>query len=140
MFRPLYREQFALVHERNLYVYFHTCGQIGPLVEDLIDCGVDMLNISQPNLYDIPGLGQTYGGRVCFVCPVSYQTTSISGGPADIYRDVRRAVEHLGRFNGGLVGYVEEYGSIGMSEENYQACVAAWRELGRRGPTGSQTE
>jgi uroporphyrinogen decarboxylase len=76
-------------------------------------------------------LGERYGGRVCFVCPVSYQTTSITGAPDDIYRDVREVVDNLGRFNGGLIGYVEEYGSIGMSEENYLACVRAFRELGR---------
>ncbi len=131
VFKPLYRHQFEQVHRRNLYVYFHTCGQVSPLIPDLLECGVDILNISQPNLYDIPALGKRYGGQVCFVCPVSYQTTSILGTPADIYRDVREVMESLGRFNGGLIGYVEEYGSIGMSEENYQACVAAFRELGR---------
>jgi len=43
---------------------------------------------------------------------------------------VRLLVESLGRFDGGLIGYVEEYGSIGMSEQNYAACVAAFRDLG----------
>ena len=131
VFKPLYLHQFEEVHRRNLYVYFHTCGQVSPIIPDLIECGVDVLNISQPNLYDIPQLGERYGGRVCFVCPVSYQTTSITGTPADIYRDVQEVVDHLGRFNGGLIGYAEEYGSIGMPDENYLACVTAFRELGR---------
>ena len=30
-----------------------------------------------------------FGGKVCFVCPVSYQTTSITGTREDIYRDVK---------------------------------------------------
>jgi hypothetical protein len=30
-----------------------------------------------------------------------------------------------------LIGYVEEYSSIGMSRENYRACICAFRELGR---------
>ena len=37
----------------------------------------------------------------------------------------------LGQNNGGLLGYVEEYHSIGLSEANYQACVEAFRTLGR---------
>jgi uroporphyrinogen decarboxylase len=131
IFKPRYAQQFAEVHQRGLYVYFHTCGQVWPIIPDLLECGVDILNISQPNLYDIPRLGERYGGRVCFVCPVSYQTTSITGTPAEIFRDVQEVIDHLGRFNGGLIGYVEEYGSIGMPEENYSACVAAFRELGR---------
>jgi uroporphyrinogen decarboxylase len=71
------------------------------------------------------------GGRVCFVCPVSYQTTAISGTTEEIYADVQTLVDHLGSHNGGLIGYVEEYSSIGMSRENCLACIRAFRELGR---------
>ena len=130
-FLPRYRRQFALAHAAGLEVYFHSCGQIRPILSDLIDAGVDLLNLSQPNLYDLAQLGRDFGGKVCFVCPVSYQTTSITGTPEEIRRDVAALVEHLGSHNGGLIGYVEEYGSIGLSEENYQACGRAFRELGR---------
>jgi len=137
IFKPRYARQFALAHSLGLYVYFHCCGFYLDIIPDLIEIGVDLLNVSQPNLYDIPELGCRFGGQVCFVCPVSYQTTSITGTPEQIFEDVRILVENLGCFNGGLVGYVEEYHSVGMSEENYQACVQAFRVLGRyqqRGP------
>jgi uroporphyrinogen decarboxylase len=130
LFKPYYTRQFDLVHRLGMDVYFHCCGQYLPIIPDLIEIGVDVLNISQPNLYDIPALGRQFGGRVCFICPVSYQTTSISGTPAEIFRDVQLLIDHLGCFNGGLLGYVEEYHSIGMTEENYQACVQAFRTLG----------
>jgi uroporphyrinogen decarboxylase len=44
---------------------------------------------------------------------------------------VRVLVENLGDFDGGLIGYVEEYQSIGLSEENYQACGEAFKTLGQ---------
>ena len=28
---------------------------------------------------------------------------------------------------GGFIGYVEEYGCMGMSQENYQACIRAFQ-------------
>ena len=90
-----------------------------------------MMNISQPNLFDIEKLGNEFGGKVCFVCPVSYQTTCITGTKNDIYRDVKKLVDHLGSHHGGLIGYVEEYHSIGISDENYGHCVDAFQELGR---------
>jgi uroporphyrinogen decarboxylase len=138
MFKPRYARQFALAHRLGLHVYFHCCGQISAIIPDMIEIGVDLLNLSQPNLYDIAEIGRLYGGRVCFVCPVSYQTTSITGARADIFRDVQELVTHLGCFGGGLVGYVEEYPSIGMSEANYQACVEAFRLLGRYPLTAPQ--
>jgi uroporphyrinogen decarboxylase len=129
-FLPRYRRQFALAHGLGLDVYFHTCGQVAPLIPDLIEAGVDLLNLSQPNLFDLEQLGARFAGKVCFVCPVSYQTTAISGSEADIRAEVARLVKHLARNGGGLIGYVEEYQSIGLSEANYQACVRAFRELG----------
>jgi uroporphyrinogen decarboxylase len=131
LFKPRYEHQFKLVHDLGMYVYFHCCGQYEPIIPDLIEVGVDVLNISQPNLYDIPEIGRRFGGKVCFICPVSYQTTSISGTREEIFEDVRVLVENLGDFDGGLIGYVEEYQSIGLSEENYQACGEAFKTLGQ---------
>lgn len=130
-FKPRYKRQFELAHHYGLDVYFHCCGHIYDIIPDFIEIGVDMLNISQPNIFDIEKMGRDFGGKVCFVCPVSYQTTSLSGTKDEIYRDVKRLVDNLGCYNGGLIGYIEEYYSIGMSKENYQNCINAFRELGK---------
>ena len=130
-FKPRYKKQFDFAHEQGLHVYFHCCGYIAEIIPDLIEIGVDMLNLSQPNIFDIKKLGEEFGGKTCFVCPVSYQTTSLFGSKAEIYEDVRALVENLGCFDGGLVGYVEEYHSIGLSDENYHNCINAFRELGK---------
>jgi uroporphyrinogen decarboxylase len=133
-FKPRYAHQFNLAHQLGLKVYFHCCGYYPQIIPDFIEIGVDMLNISQPNLYNIPELGRKYGGKVCFVCPVSYQTTSISGSREEIFADVQTLIDSLGCFNGGLAGYVEEYHSMGMSQSNYRACVEAFQTLGRYQP------
>ncbi len=130
-FKPRYKRQFDLAHSLGLDVYFHCCGYYYEIIPDFIEIGVDLLNVSQPNLYDVEKLGRDFGGRVCFMCPVSYQTTAISGRREDIYREAGRLVDNLGCYNGGFVGYVEEYHSIGMSDENYRHCIRAFQELGR---------
>jgi hypothetical protein len=131
IFKPRYKEQFRIAHESGVDVYFHSCGYIREIIPDLIEIGVDLLNISQPNLYDIEALGRDHGGDVCFVCPVSYQTTSITGTRDDIFREANRLVQNLGRPDGGFIGYVEAYESIGLSQQNYQNCVDAFVELGQ---------
>lgn len=132
-FKPRYKRQFDLVHEKGMKVIFHCCGSILEIVPDFIELGVDVLNVSQPNLFDIPALGREFGGKICFMCPVSYQTTSITGTREEIFADAKSLIDHLGHFEGGLVGYVEEYHSVGMSGENYESCIEAFRTLGGYG-------
>ncbi len=130
-FKPRYKRQFELCHALGMDVYFHCCGYIWDIIPDLIEIGVDILNISQPNLFDLPRLGQAFKGNVCFLCPVSYQTTSLSGTREDIFRDARELYQALGGPEGGLIGYIEEYSSLGMSRENYEACKEAFLSCGR---------
>ena len=129
--KPRYKRQFDLVHANGMHVYFHSCGYIYDIIPDFIEIGVDLLNISQPNLYDLVSLGGDFRGKICFVCPVSYQTTSISGTTEEIYADVKLLVDNLSTKSGGLVGYIEEYSSLGMSEANYSACIEAFTLMGK---------
>lgn len=130
-FKPRYKKQFDLVHACGLTVYYHCCGYILDIIPDFIEIGVDMLNLSQPNIFDIEDLGRMFGGKICFVCPVSYQTTSLSGTKEDIFEEAHRLFGNLGGRSGGFIGYVEEYHSIGMSDDNYRYCVEAFRSCGR---------
>jgi len=61
--------------------------------------------------------------------PISYQTVSISGTPEEIYAEAKRLYDLLGTEQGGFIGYVEEYGCMGMSAQNYRACAEAFRRL-----------
>jgi hypothetical protein len=110
-------------------VWFHCCGNILPIVPDFHEIGVDVMNISQPNIVDIPKVGGLLRGKQCFLMPISYQTVSISGTPQEIYKEARRLHQLLGTDEGGFIGYVEEYSCMGMSDENYRACIQAFQSL-----------
>jgi uroporphyrinogen decarboxylase len=129
LFKPRYRRQFARAHELGLHVWYHCCGNFGEIVDDFHEIGVDVLNIAQPNVVDIPPIGKKLRGKQCFMMPISYQTVSISGTVAEIHAEARRLYDLLGTPSGGFIGYVEEYGCMGMSRENYLACSEAYRRL-----------
>lgn len=131
LFKPRYREQFDLVHSLGMDVYFHSCGYVYDIIPDLIEIGVDVLNLNQPDLLGIDRLGRDFGGKVCFNCPVDHQTVAIRGNRKEIFEYVHRLNNHLGCFNGGFIGYIEEYHSIGMSRENYCNIVDAFESLNR---------
>jgi len=129
LFKPYYKRQFDHAHELGLHVWFHCCGNFTEIVDDFHEIGVDVLNIAQPNVVDIKKIGQKLRGKQCFLMPISYQTVSISGTIEEIHAEARRLHDHLGTESGGFIGYIEEYGCMGMSPENYRACSDAFRKL-----------
>lgn len=129
IFKPRYKAQFEHAHKLGLHTWFHCCGNITSIVPDFHEIGVDVMNISQPNVVDIEKVGKKLKGKQCFMVPISYQTVSITGTPQQIKAEGQRLYDALGTVTGGFVGYVEEYSCMGMTEENYQACIDAFKEI-----------
>ena len=131
IFKPRLRRQVDLAHKNGLDVFLHSCGYILDIIPDLIEIGIDMLNPGQPNLNGIKGMGKRFGGKICFVCPVNYQTTGISGIRKQIFAEVEDYVKYLGSHNGGLIGIVNtDVESLGASTGNVQAIVDAFQKYG----------
>ena len=129
LFKPRFARQFATARQLGLHVWYHCCGEFLAIMEDFHEIGVDVLNISQPNVNDISEVGQRLRGRQCFLMPISYQTVSIQGTPEDIHAEAKRLYDLLAVPEGGFIGYVEEYSVMGMSMGNYRACGEAFRRL-----------
>ncbi|MHB1484318.1 MAG: uroporphyrinogen decarboxylase family protein [Saccharofermentanales bacterium] len=129
IFKPRYKDIFDFAHEKGLHVWYHSCGNIDAIVEDFHEIGVDVMNIAQPNVNDIVKAGEKLRGKQCFLMPISYQTVSITGTVQDIIDEGRKLYDLLAADNGGFIGYVEEYRCMGMSDENYNACIEAFKIL-----------
>jgi hypothetical protein len=130
--KPRLARQFELVHSLGMHVYFHCCGYIYDIIQDLIDIGADILNLNQPDIFGIEKLSRDFGGKVCFNCPVDHQTVAIRGNPAEIKEYVERLCGNFNFPNGGYIGHIEEYSSTGMSAENFQAIVSSFEEASKR--------
>ena len=129
LFKPGYRRQFAYAHSLGLHVWYHCCGNFAPIISDFHEIGVDVLNIAQPNIVDLESVGRSLRGKQCFMMPVSYQTVSINGTCEEIYAEAQRMYDLLAGSAGGFIGYVEEYGCMGTSQENYHASGEAFERL-----------
>lgn len=128
-FKPRYAEQFARIHAAGKKVWFHTCGNVAAILGDLVEIGADVLELLQPDVFGIDYLAETYGGRVCFCCAVDHQRVAVSGTHDEIFAYARRLNDRLGAFHGGYIAYIEDYASLGMSEQNYQWIRQAFHEL-----------
>jgi uroporphyrinogen decarboxylase len=90
--------------QRNprLVVAYHTDGCIYPVIPELIDIGVDVLNPIQPRSMDPERLKKEYGDRLCFWGAIDIQQTLPYGTPDEVRAEVRTRLRTIGR-NGGLI-------------------------------------
>jgi uroporphyrinogen decarboxylase len=63
------------------FVFYHSDGNIEPLIPDLIETGIDILNPVQPECMDPAAIKQKYGDRLSFWGTVSVQRTMPSEAP-----------------------------------------------------------
>ena len=103
----------------------HSCGNITPIIEDLIEIGVNVLNPVQPNVMDIQELADQYGKRLTFFGGICNQNVIPFLKPEEIDENVKHVTEILGR-NGRYI--ISPSNGVGMDAplENVEAyCRAA---------------
>jgi uroporphyrinogen decarboxylase len=87
----------------GIIIFFHSDGFIEPIIEDLIEIGVDVLNPIQPECMDVAALKKKYGDRLSFWGGVGIQTTMPFGTPAEVKEVVKWTIETLGVDGGFLI-------------------------------------
>lgn len=118
LFSPdIYRELIKPAHTRmvqavkaraDVKVAYHSCGAVVPLIEDLIDVGIDALNPVQVSArgMDPQGLKEAFHGRMAFWGGIDTQSLLPFGNPDQVRAEVRRMIETLGRGGGYVINSV----------------------------------
>jgi uroporphyrinogen decarboxylase len=88
--------------DRKVWVHYHSDGNIMPIVPELIEVGVDILNPVQPECMDAAALARGYAPTLALSGMVGTQTTMPFGTPADVRRRVRE-IAALHRDHGARV-------------------------------------
>ena len=72
----------APVRWSSIKVAYHSDGDIRPIIPDLIECGLDVLNPIQPACMDPAEVKRMYGDRICLWGSIDEQRTLPFGTPA----------------------------------------------------------
>lgn len=116
----------------NARIWYHTCGSVIPLIGDLIDNGIDILNpvqVSAANM-DPRELKRRYGDRLTFWGGgIDTQHVLGFGTPEDVRKDVRKNVAAL-KPGGGYVFNSVHNIQAGVPPENIVAMFDAAYECG----------
>ena len=102
-FSERYKQLFDTIHGFGWHVIFHSCGKINELTPRLIELGVDVLNMQQPNTYGLIEFGERFKGQVCFLNTVDVQTTLVRGIEEEVREEVRLLLRHWSTRNGGFI-------------------------------------
>ncbi len=103
-FKPRVRSIIEACRAANpdIAIFWHSDGNIEPIIPDLIEIGVNILNPVQPDAMDPVKLKQQYGDQLAFFGTVGTPLRWARGTPDDIRAEVRERIETVGR-GGGLI-------------------------------------
>ncbi len=105
-----------------LKIAYHSDGEISPIIRDLIEIGIDVLNPIQPASMSPAELKKKYGDRLCFWGTIDEQQTLPFGSPSDVRNEVLDRLRTVGK-KGGLILGPTHHVQLDTPMENFRAMV-----------------
>jgi uroporphyrinogen decarboxylase len=103
-FAPRIRRIVDMAHSHGVSVMFHSCGAVAPLIDRLIDLGVDILDPLQVAAtgMDPAALKRGFGERICLHGSIDTQYLLPRGTPEAVRDTAEAMIDVLGA-NGGFI-------------------------------------
>ena len=100
--QPSYRRLARTARDAGCLVHVHADGDLRLLIDDLLDCGIDVLNL-QDLVNGVDWIQQHLKDRVCIDMDIDRQQVTFHGTPRQVDSLIRDEVEKLGSKKGGLM-------------------------------------
>lgn len=124
--KPCYGKLFGTCREAGVYVYLHSDGHMLEIINDLIECGVNIIN-PQIRANGLEGFEKIAKGKVCIHLDLDRQLFPFAR-PNEINRHIREAVSRLNSEEGGLMLHAECEPDVPL--RNIEAICEVLEELG----------
>lgn len=128
---PRYKERIALTKQHTKAYYFHhTCGSVYRLMDQIADCGVDILNPIQPGALEMEPerIKRDFGHRFTFWGGIDEQKLLTSGTAQEVYRETQHVLSILGK-DGGYVMAPSHNIQVDVPTENILAMYQAAKDM-----------
>lgn len=99
--KPSYQRIMKKAREKGVLIHMHSDGDIRTLVDDLVDGGVQVINL-QDKVNGVDWIASHFANRTCVELDIDRQETTLNGTPEDIDQMIREDVEKLSSPSGGL--------------------------------------
>ena len=101
--KPRYKKIYDAAHEYGMDTWLHSCGYIAEILDDLIEAGLDVIDMDQQENMGLKYLGDNFAGRITFQSPADIQTILPTDDIELIRSYVRDMKKILGTPKGGLI-------------------------------------
>ena len=134
-YRQWYRPRHVRIieHLRRLRpeakIAFHCCGHVTPLIPDLIEIGIDILEAVQPESMDLASIKREFGHDLSFWGGIGCQSVLACATPEQVMEGVRKTLEIM--MPGG--GYIAAPCHTVTEDALWGSIVAYYRVLERHG-------
>ena len=136
LFREFFKPRYAKLFEKwkainpQVKIAFHSDGQIEPILPDLVEIGLDILNPVQPKSMDPARLKRDFGKHLTFWGTVDIQEVLPFGTPADVVDEVKLRLRTVGKGGGFIIAPAHNI-QPEVPLENILAFYEAARKFGR---------
>ena len=131
--KPVHADFISFIKARTkAKIFFHSDGDVAPLIEDFIEMGVDILNpiqTSAGSMSDLPSLKKRFGSNIVFCGGIDTHRVLPFGTTEEVRQEVRRVIQILGPGGGCMIGAVHTVMND-VPPENVLAMVDAVEEFG----------
>ena len=103
LWKPRYKRVFTAAHKAGMQTLMHSCGYIVEILDDLIDAGLDVIQMDQQENMGLDLLSGRFAGRICFWCPVDIQKTMCCGDLDKVRQYCWTLYGKLGSKKGGFM-------------------------------------
>jgi len=111
----------------NVKIAYHSDGNVYPIIPELIEIGVDVLNPIQPACMDPAQIKKEFGDRLCFWGTIDEQHTLPFGTAEEVAMEVKDRLETVGK-GGGLILGPTHHVQLDTPVENFWAMVNTIRQ------------
>ena len=127
---PVYKRFNQICRERDVLSVFHSDGDVGTVMGDIVDAGFDAFNPIEPVAMDIRALKKRVRGKLGLIGNVDLSYTLTRGTPSEVEAEVRDLIRDVAPGGGyalASANSIPEY----VPWENFVAMHSAWLKYGQ---------
>lgn len=120
--KPSYKRLMKPAVDAGIPIHMHSDGDIRTLVDDIVDSGVEVVNL-QDLVNGVDWIAERFRGRICVELDIDRQLVTPNGTPDEIDALIRGEVEKIATKEGGLCMVYGLYPGVPL--ENVKAVMDA---------------